>query len=284
MRRFTTLSSTATPIAGRLAAVALACTLAAACTSSVNRESGKPATNGPDAGPTNPSSAPGTGYRADVPMTSASTTDAATAARNRAQFRTKVLGSADPGQASPAAAAATGQVTSQAPPVLSNLGAVNTSLSSGQSSAPVLIGDDANALAVPATVTRTTPNTNGTIGLTPSSANAAPSGVSTATSSSGLAGSRAAMPVTNPATATLTPAVSSVGIASPATGAKVASVTSAPRTSRTTTRRHTVVSKQGATAAVNHPAAAQIATKKVVRVHIVQSQNGEVIIENEKKP
>jgi hypothetical protein len=44
------------------------------------------------------------------------------------------------------------------------------------------------------------------------------------------------------------------------------------------------VSKQGATAAVNHPAAAQIATKKVVRVHIVQSQNGEVIIENEKKP
>jgi hypothetical protein len=290
MRKLTTLNPIARAAAGRVAAVALACTLAAAgCTTNVNPGSGEPARSGPSAGPVNPSVTPGTSYPTEVPMISSSTATAtASAAANRAEFRTKYLGATDPALSSPAVAVVPSQVTSQPPPLLSNVGAINTSLSSEQTSAPVLIGDDPNVVHPPAGTTTgvnaSTGGGSGVIGLTQSSAYAPPLGVTSAASSSGLAGSSASMPVINPATVTLTPAVSTASVPSPARGVAVASTTSSSKVLKTTTRRQVVASKRGTAKTTSHPPAAQLATKRVARVHIVQSANGEVIISNEKKP
>src|ERR1700682_1372576 len=104
MRKLTNLQSNATPTAGWLVAVSLACTLAAAGCSTNNIDNpgaGEPTRGGAGAGPTVPSSTPGTYYGgrgANVPMTSASYgTAPTTLAANPAEFRTKYLGPADPG-------------------------------------------------------------------------------------------------------------------------------------------------------------------------------------------
>lgn len=287
MRKLTTLRSPATPT-GRLAAVALACTLAAAgCTTYLNPGSGEPTRGGAGAGPTVPTSTPGTSYGGNLPMTSAYFATAPTAA-NRGQFRTKSLGLADPAPGSPSVAVAqAGQSINEPPPILSTQGAVNPSLSSGQSSAPVLTPASV-VYAVPQTVTPTgvtaSPTSgSGTIGLTTSSANA-PAG------SSGLPGSMAGMPTINPATEaastlTLTPTVSSAAVARPTKATLVAGTTSTRSASTTTARKRVVASKHVSAVAISRqPATPPPATKSVPRVRIVQSSTGEVIITNEKKP
>jgi predicted small secreted protein len=72
MRKLITLNRIAIPTAGRLAAVALACTLATACTTNVNPGAGEPTRSGPAAGPINPSVTPGTSFPTEVPMISSS--------------------------------------------------------------------------------------------------------------------------------------------------------------------------------------------------------------------
>src|SRR5258708_40143166 len=94
MRKLPPLSSPAPPT-GWLAAVALACTLAAAgCTTYFNPGSGEP-TGG--AGPTIPTSTPGTSYGGNPPMSSAySATTQMIMAANRAELRTQYLRRASP--------------------------------------------------------------------------------------------------------------------------------------------------------------------------------------------
>lgn len=77
--------------------IALAALLStAACTTNMNPGSGEPTRSGPAVGPTSPSSTPGTSG-GNVPMISSfAAADPAAIMANRAEYRTKYLGVADP--------------------------------------------------------------------------------------------------------------------------------------------------------------------------------------------
>lgn len=95
MSKLTILRSQATP--ARLAAIALACTLAAGCSMNQNPGGGEPTRGGAGAGPSVPTSTPGTFYRNPPMISSYRGQQAAAVLRNDAAFSTRYLGPAAPG-------------------------------------------------------------------------------------------------------------------------------------------------------------------------------------------
>src|SRR5258707_9760774 len=93
----TIVRSQASPV--RLAAVALACTLAAGCSMNQNPGGGEPTRGGAGAGPTVPTSTPGTFYRNPPMISSYHGQQAAAVLRNDAAFSTRYLGPAPSGSA-----------------------------------------------------------------------------------------------------------------------------------------------------------------------------------------
>jgi S-DNA-T family DNA segregation ATPase FtsK/SpoIIIE len=158
MRNVTTSNSNAKKTAGKGAAAILACTLAAVgCTTVLNPDSSSPYREPPAVGPMPPTSSPGAFNGANVPMVSAYyATEPATVAVNRAEFRTRYLGSANPGPAN-----ASDRTPVAAQPAYPN---PNTSRQY-VANTPVVIGDlDSGGLvlAVPAATIGTTATSSGT--------------------------------------------------------------------------------------------------------------------------
>src|SRR5258708_3152867 len=250
MRKLPPLSSPAPPT-GWLAAVALACTLAAAgCTTYFNPGSGEP-TGG--AGPTIPTSTPGTSYGGNPPMSSAySATTPMIMTANRAEFRTKYLGRSSPAPESATVntnVAVPGQpsVQVEAPALLGSDGAVNGTLTSGQLSVPFSIGDQANRVVFATPPTATTPG----LKASPTTASVAPSVTSSSFNAPAVNGrtavtvspvlasptgaTRAATPATAASTFTLTPTMSSSAVMSPTAATAVTSPTNTSKAPASTT-------------------------------------------------
>src|SRR5260221_5263804 len=240
------LTSTPPPPAGGLAVVALACTLAAACTTNVNPGSGEPTRSGPAAGPINPSSTPGTSFPSYIPMTSSySGGGAAMLVANRATFNTRYLGPSAPSSGAIAVASdanSTSQPNIQAPAIAGLEGSINGNLNSGELSAPIytdIVGGV--GIVLPGTVTvagvTASPATGSvaTPGVTLSSVNAPLVNGGTTTLSPVLASPNGASALATPATAasgfTLTPTSSSSAVMSPATAAATPARTGTSATS-----------------------------------------------------
>ncbi len=216
MRKLTTTISGAGKVAGRLAAIAVAGTLAVfGCTTNLNPGTGEPYSSEPGLGPSSPTSTPGTSYHGgNVPMTSAYTSSSATTlsggnapmvsaylasdpAANRSAYRMRILGPSDP---APTGAVSvntnsTGQLVNTAQAV-NPQATVNATMSSAAT--PVVVDDALGIVAVPVATSAsgTTAGTSAGTSARASGAVAAPAGTNGAVT----------IGATNAATVTPTPA------------------------------------------------------------------------------
>lgn len=264
--------------------IALAALLStAACTTNMNPGSGEPTRSGPAVGPTSPSSTPGTSG-GNVPMISSfAATDPAAIMANRAEYRTKYLGPADPAPSGVVVPtdANTGQYQNPAVRVNPQL-TVNSSVSS-----PAIpftgVGDEAaGVIAVPAATTATpSATTAGSVagGTTVNGAAAV------GTTAGVTVPSAVATPGTTPGSAFVpTPATASVSVATP-TAATVTTPQSMASASTSNVTSNATVTQSASVSVPATTSRLRIVSPSVgtgtSRIRIVRNTAGRVVVSNQ---